>query len=183
MAADFQVTSPVVFSINGTGGNPTLTLVRGQTYTFEINVSAFFHPFFIGTAVGSGIAPAGVSGDNGNPAGTGTITFAVPTNAPDCFYYCTVHGFFGEIHLVDPAPPPPPPTIRLLGLTVGTNLTLTSTGSNTWSVLPEYSTNLLSTNWYSLTVQSNRFVNGTNETYCGKPPGDTVLIRIRSTPL
>ena len=181
-AADFQVTSPNVFSINGTGNNPTITLVRGRTYTFEINVSPFFHPFFIGTAVGNGIAPEGVSGDNGNPAGTGTITFAVPANAPDCVYYCTFHGFYGEIHMIDPPAPPSPPTIKLVSLTVGTNLVLTSTGTNTWTVNPEFSTNLLTTNWYALTVQSNRFLNGTNETYCGKPPGENVFIRILSTP-
>jgi hypothetical protein len=178
-AADFQVTSPAVFSINGVGGNPTLTLERGRTYTFALNTSPFFHPFFIGTSVGSGVAPAGVSGANGSQPGTGTITFAVPTNAPNCVYYCTAHLFSGVIEMVDPAPPP---LVKILSLAVGTNLTLTSTGTNTWTVVPEFSTNLLSTNWYVLTVQSNRFENGTNETICGKPPGDNVFVRIRSTP-
>jgi hypothetical protein len=30
-AQDFTVTSPSVFSINGMGNNPTITLVRGRT--------------------------------------------------------------------------------------------------------------------------------------------------------
>src|SRR3954464_865408 len=46
-AADFSVSSPGFFySINGNQPNPTLTLVRGQTYTFSINSSSV-HPFEI----------------------------------------------------------------------------------------------------------------------------------------
>ena len=84
--------------------------------------------------------------------------------------------------MVDPAPPPPPPSVKILSLTVSSNLVLTSTGTNTWSVNPEFRTNLNSGNWFALTVQSNRFLNGTNETFCGKPPGDNVFIRIRAEP-
>jgi len=182
MAADFTVTSPADFSINGMDGNPTLTLVRGQTYTFELDTTPNFHPFFIGTSVLSGVAPAGVSGDNGAPSGTGTITFAVPTNAPNCVYYCTFHGFSGNIEMVDPPAPPPPPSVKILSLVVRSNLVVTSTGTNTWTVNPEFRTNLTSGNWFALTVQSNRFFNGTNETYCGKPPGDNVFIRVRAEP-
>jgi len=58
---------------------------------------------------------------------------------------------------------------------------LRSTGTNTWSVLPQYSTNLNLTNWAALTVRSNIFLNGTNETICGKPPGKTVFIRIKAS--
>ena len=45
---------------------------------------------------------------------------------------------------------------------------------------PEFSTNLTSTNWFAITVQSNNFVNGTNETFCGRPPGTNVFIRVRN---
>ena len=46
-AADFTVTSPGFFyAINGAQPNPTLTLVRGQTYTFAVNSSSV-HPFEI----------------------------------------------------------------------------------------------------------------------------------------
>src|SRR5262245_51035529 len=45
--ADLTVTSPGFFySINGNQPNPTLTLVRGQTYTFVVNASSI-HPFKI----------------------------------------------------------------------------------------------------------------------------------------
>ena len=87
----------------------------------------------------------------------------------------------GEIETVPP-PEPPEPTILILSLLVDTNLTLISTGTNGWSVAPEFSTNLTSTNWFALTVQTNRFLNGTNETICGRPPGNAVMIRIRSQP-
>src|ERR1041385_2750247 len=47
LAADFAVTSPGFFyAINGNQPNPTLTLVRGRTYTFAVNSSSI-HPFEI----------------------------------------------------------------------------------------------------------------------------------------
>ena len=47
-AADFNVTSPAYYyTIGGlAGNNPTLTLIRGETYTFAINTSSI-HPFQI----------------------------------------------------------------------------------------------------------------------------------------
>ncbi|HEX5219290.1 MAG TPA: hypothetical protein VFZ59_06955 [Verrucomicrobiae bacterium] len=181
-AADFAVTSPgFYFSFNGTNAVnsfPTLTLVRGRSYTFALNTTAGFHPFAIGTSV-FGPAPAGVSGNNNNTSGT--ITFAVPANAANCVYYCGQHGFTmtGNIVMVDP---PAPPTITIVGLKVSTNLTVTSTlaSTNGLTIVPEFNTNLPSGNWFPLTVQSNRFANGTNEAFCGRPPGDAVLIRIRA---
>ena len=85
----------------------------------------------------------------------------------------------GTILTVDP---PPLPTIRILNISVGTNILLRSTGTNNFTVMPEYKTNLLSTNWFALTVQTNRFADGTNDTICGLPQGagDAVFIRIKS---
>lgn len=176
-AADFTVTSPgFFFSFNGTGSNPTITLMRGRTYTFALNTSPGFHPFGIGTSV-FGPAPAGVSGVNGGSSGT--ITFVVPLNASDCVYYCTLHGFGGNILMINP---PAPPRIEIVGLTVGTNLTLKATleATNGLTLVPEFSTNLLTTNWFALAVQTNRFANGTNEAICGKPPGVQVFVRVRA---
>ena len=181
-AADFVVTSPgFYFSFNGTnapGSFPTLTLVRGRTYTFSLNTATSFHPFAIGTSV-FGSAPAGVSGNNNNS--TGTITFAVPAGAANCVYYCGVHGFTmtGNIVMVDP---PSPPSISIVGLRVSTNLTITSTlaSTNGLTIVPEFNTNLAAGNWFPLTVQSNRFANGTNEAICGRPAVDAALIRIRA---
>ena len=175
--ADFTVTTPgnqYAYMINTLNANPTITLIRGKSYTFALNTSSD-HPFAIATAVG-GSAPTGVSGNNGSS--TGTITFSVPQNAADCVYYCTFHLFSGQIHMIDA---PTPPTVNIIGLTVGPNITLTTsqTTTNGFSFIPEASTNLATTNWFALTVQSNRFNNGVNEIFCGKPPGTNVFFRIR----
>jgi hypothetical protein len=168
-AADFIVRTPgdqFAYQINGVN-SPTLTLVRGQTYTFDVQTSVAFHPFHIESP---GVEP--------NDIDTGTITYSVPTNALNYFYNCTVHGDImrGEIVTVEP------PTIRIVSILVSTNILLASTGTNTWSLHPEFNTNLLTTNWFALTVQTNRFLNGTNETICGRPPGTNVFIRIRAQP-
>lgn len=176
-AADFNVTTPgSFFQFNATSNNPTLTLVRGRAYTFALSTLGS-HPFFIGTSLGSGVAPPGVSGNNGQSSGT--ITFAVPANATNCVYYCPNHFFGGTIVMTNP---PAPPTIKIVKLTVGTNLTVTSTmaSTNGLTLTPQFNTNLSTTNWTALTVQSNKFLNGTNEIICGRPAANPVFLRIRA---
>jgi len=165
--ADFEVRTPndqAAFQINGVN-SPTLTLVRGQTYTFNVQTSPGFHPFHIESP---GVDPNGI--DNG------IMTYTVPTNAANYFYDCVVHfGFMrGQIVTV------PPPTFRILSLAVSTNIVLRSTGTNNWTVNPEFNTDLRTPNWSALTVQTNRFANGTNEVICGRPPGTNVFIRLRA---
>ena len=170
IAADFTVTSPGFFyAINGNQPNPTITLVRGQTYTFAINTDSI-HPFEI-------LSP-GVLNNN---ISQGTITYTVPTVASNYNYICSIHFFGARIITVAPTPPPQS-TIRILSLAVSNNVVLRSTGTNSWSVNPEYSTNLATTNWFALSVLSNSFLNGINETICGRPPGTNVFFRIRSQP-
>ena len=169
-AADFTVTSPGFFyTINGNQPNPTLTLIRGRTYTFAVNSSSI-HPLEI-------LSP-GVLNNN---ISQGTISYTVPPVASNYTYICSIHGFGAQILTVAP-PPPPPPTIRILSLAVSNNVVLRSTGTNGWSVNPEYSTNLTTTNWFALSVLSNSFLNGINETICGRPPGSNAFLRIRSQP-
>lgn len=173
IAAAFAVTTPggqFAFNINGVN-NPTLTLVRGRTYTFAVSTSSI-HPFQI-------LSPGTATGNN---TSSGTITYTVATNAPATVnpgYWCPIHSFSGIIQTVDP---PPPPTIRITSLVVSSNLVLRSTGTNTWTVMPEFKTNVTSTNWFALTVQTNKFADGTNETNCGKPSGSNVFIRIKAQP-
>ena len=169
-AADFTVTSPGFFyAINGNQPNPTITLVRGRTYTFAVN-TASNHPLLINSP-----------GVQNNNIFQGTITYTVPTVASNYNYFCSIHGFGAQILTVAPAAPPPP-TIQILSLAVSNNIVLRSTGTNGWSVNPEYSTNLSTTNWFALSILSNSFLNGTNETICGRPPGSNVFLRIRSQP-
>jgi len=169
-AADFAVTSPSVFAINGMNNNPTITLVRGRIYTFAVS-TASFHPFVIGSALGT--PQPGVVNNNSSSA---TMTFSVPTNAVNYVYYCNVHFFSGTILTVAP---PTPPVPQIVSWSISNNIVLrTAPATNTFTVIPEYKTNLNNTNWVALTVQSNRFVNGTNETFCGRPPGTNLFIRV-----
>jgi hypothetical protein len=83
------------FQIDGASavGNPTLTLMTGQSYTFVVNTTSI-HPFWIETARGlGGTSPYMGSGlsANGVIAPT-TITFDVPADAPTTLYYaCANH--------------------------------------------------------------------------------------------
>jgi hypothetical protein len=82
------------YTINGSD-NPTLTLERGKTYQF--NISATGHPFFIMT--GSGAYTAGGQYDvgvTGQGTQSGTLTFVVPDAAPSTLaYVCQVHSSMG----------------------------------------------------------------------------------------
>jgi plastocyanin len=106
LAADFTVTAPdmTAYVINGQA-NPTLTLHAGQTYTFAIN-SGPMHPFYIKTVQGNGTANQFNSGVTNNGATSGTLTFAVPSNAPSTLFYdCSVHAAMtGPIQVAAPVP-------------------------------------------------------------------------------
>ena len=85
--------------------NPTLNLLRGFTYQFDVNASG--HPFWIQTV------PAPYSSGNvynngvtNNGAQVGEITFAVPFDAPNTLYYvCQFHSSMaGVINITDIGP-------------------------------------------------------------------------------
>lgn len=89
---------PEGYVIDGDQG-AELTLVRGETYTFQMSNVAAIHPFFISTsdAGGDGGASAYNDGVTGNFAtGNATLTFEVPMDAPDLLWYqCSNHGQMG----------------------------------------------------------------------------------------
>ncbi len=178
-AADFSVVNAGAssFTINGVN-NPGLTLQRGKTYTFALNNSG--HPFWIKTVQDIGTANGYSAGVANNGLQSGTLTLIVPTNAPNTlFYNCQFHSSMtGTITIIDPPVPPRP---RILKLTLGTNIALKFTGSNAFSYFPEFNTNLTSTNWFALTVQSSNITaTGTNDVFCGRPAGTNVFLRIRA---
>ena len=80
------------FALNG-ATNPTLTLKRGITYTFDQSDNTNSgHPLAFkdgsGNAYTSGVTYTGTAGQAG-----AKVVFAVPSNAPSSLlYYCTVHG-------------------------------------------------------------------------------------------
>ena len=71
------------FLFNG-ADNPTLSLVRGFTYRFAVTSTG--DPLWIKTDQSSGSANAYANVLN-NGTDAGTITFAVPVDAPDTLYY------------------------------------------------------------------------------------------------
>ncbi len=97
-------TTPVNYNITNTGSsayvfngggfastsNPALTLQRGKTYTFTLNVPG--HPFLLKTANVTGTGSAYNDGVTNNGAISGVVSFTVPANAPNTlFYICEFH--------------------------------------------------------------------------------------------
>jgi hypothetical protein len=86
-------------------------------------------------------------------------------------------GAFGPNFVI--ASTPPVPIIR--SFQIDSNIVLRSSpGTNIFSLIPEYKANLNDLTWMALTTFSNRFVNGTNETFCRRPPGSNLFIRLRA---
>lgn len=83
--------------------NPTLTLIKGFTYYF--NVAATGHPFWIKTAQVTGTGSAYTDGVTNNGVESGIVTFTVPFTAPATLYYiCQFHGSMtGTITIADTA--------------------------------------------------------------------------------
>jgi len=90
------------YIFNGiTGSNPTITLVRGVEYRFELSASG--HPFYIKTTQTTGPASAYNVGVTNNGDDSGSIVFAVQVDAPNTLYYnCQFHSeMAGVINIVD----------------------------------------------------------------------------------
>ena len=79
------------FSGSADGDNPNLgPFYKGGTYT--INISATGHPFYFTTDNGTNFSAGTYFGEyttgvTGSRTDSGTITFTVPSNAPDTLYY------------------------------------------------------------------------------------------------
>jgi hypothetical protein len=97
----------LAYLFNGASPNGTLTLQKGQTYIFNVQVNG--HPFHIVTA--PGIGAGGVTQDFVDPGLTGQgamlstgapLVFTVPSTAPaQLFYQCGNHtAMTGTINIV-----------------------------------------------------------------------------------
>lgn len=94
---DFIVTNDgsASYVIDGES-NPSITVMRGQTYLFELNASG--HPFWIQTTRVSGYDATAEysSGVSGNGTDVGQMLWTVPLDAPDTlFYQCQFHASMG----------------------------------------------------------------------------------------
>jgi len=87
-----------IFSTHEEANNPTMTLYRGNTYKFILDVPG--HPFYImtepfktGLAEDDSTSVIYTSGITGNGTQKGTLIFTVPSDAPNILYYqCGNHG-------------------------------------------------------------------------------------------
>ena len=83
--------SGYVFENEGT--KPTLSMIRGATYTFDYS-AASSHPFRFATAAD---AAGSTEYTTGTSVSGNVIKFTVPHDAPDTlYYYCTNHGGMGN---------------------------------------------------------------------------------------
>lgn len=168
------------YVING-NNNPTLTLWRGATYLFNVNAPS--HPFYIKTVPDStGTGNAHTNGVTGNGVTVGTLTFVVPTNAPNTLYYhCSIHAAMGgTLNIMNP---PGPPVVRIVSLNVGANIVVRSTGTNGWGAVPEYACDGQGTNWMPVPSFTNTSANNTNTTSFDRLDplcGSNVFLRIRN---
>lgn len=108
-ATNFNVTARgfSAYVVDGVN-NARLTLTRGQTYTFTLDVPG--HPFWITTALGAGDTETNAfsEGVTRNGASDGTLTFVVPATAPSTlFYQCQFHDpMAGTLTIISPTPVP-----------------------------------------------------------------------------
>lgn len=112
----FNEGSPLALVVNGVQGR-TLVLIRGKTYTFNIDTGVM-HDFYFSTnpiGWGTGTLTEGVEGQF---IYKGVVTFKPTTETPDVIYYqCRNHKFMGgQIYIVNPGEEgkieiPEPPTV------------------------------------------------------------------------
>jgi hypothetical protein len=99
---DFMITNQgfADYVIDG-ANDPSITVVRGCSYTF--NLDAAGHPFLIKTVQGSGAGNAYNTGVTNNGEDFGVIEWDVAANAPDdLFYNCQFHAAMaGTIQVID----------------------------------------------------------------------------------
>lgn len=169
------------YSVDGSPAtNPVINLVAGVTNILDIH-SDMIHPVVVTSTPNTFDTYGGASPQrvNNQPIALSTPSSGFPTVL---YYMCAIHGFFGEIHLALPSSPVPPRN-TILEIRVGTNIVMTSTGTNTtWMLIPEFSSNLLSGTWASVPSYTNNFSDGTNTTIFDRLDpicGPNVFLRIR----
>lgn len=172
------------FSVDGGPQNsPTINLTAGVTNILQINTTAGFHPVVI-TTDNTPFTPNWYGGASPQNISTGPMALTTPASGfPTKLYYmCSVHGFSGEIDLTGLIGPMPDPN-QILSIQVGTNIIMTSTGTNTtWLLIPEFNSNLVGGAWAPVPSYTNSFANGTNTTVFDRLDpicGPNVFLRLR----
>jgi hypothetical protein len=95
----------------------------------------------------------------------------------------TNYAYHVQYFTVSNSVPTAPTNVAVVAMSVGTNIVVSSLGTNTWSVAAEYTTNLpiQPQIWLPMTPVTNSFAGGTNVTSFNPPVTSTapVIIRIR----
>lgn len=82
--------------------NPALTVVRGQTYSFNL-INCAFHPFNIQSTPGIGGTQYANVANNGGTDGTVTLTVPIDEPADTLYYQCGNHvPMNGTLTVIDP---------------------------------------------------------------------------------
>ena len=112
----FNEGSPLALVVNGAQGR-TLILVRGKTYTFDIDTGVMHDFYFSTNPVGWGTGTL-TEGVGGQFIYKGIVTFKPSAETPDIIYYqCRNHQFMGgQIYIINPGEEgkieiPEPPTV------------------------------------------------------------------------
>ena len=169
-----------------TNNSPPLFVTAGTTNLFVISVEAI-HPVKIVTNTPGPLATT-YSGASPQGLTSGTMTLIVPaTNYPSTlFYECSRHFFYGTITVLPPTAGVPPRNTIISLVVTPNGITVTSTGTNTtYTLVPEFSSNLLGNTWLSVPTFTNTFTNGTNTTSFDRLDaecGSNVFLRISQRP-
>ena len=89
------------YNVNGVDGGPTLTLIRGNEYTFNVDTPNY--NFFIKDSLVGGIGFTYNDGVTNNGEDSGSIIFDIPFDAPNTLYYISQQSasLSGSLILVD----------------------------------------------------------------------------------
>lgn len=117
--SDFTFTGP---GLTGTENDPTLYLVRGQSYNFQSSLGAT-HPFRIQSTPNGSTGTQYNDGITNNDLQNGTLVWDVQFDAPDILYYqCTNHGNMGgPIYIVGESPNKELTQLQVTGVATITN--------------------------------------------------------------
>ena len=175
-SSDYTFTGP---GLTGTVNDPTIYLIRGQSYQFVNNSGG--HPFRIQSTPNGSTGTQYNTGVTNNDANNGvTLTFDVPFDAPDVLYYqCTAHPNMGG-KIVITAPPKRFTTSASTGsIAAAATQDITIAGCETYALLKIQTSHAA---WVRLYTDTTSRTNDASRAYTTDPtPGSGVLAEVYTT--
>ena len=176
LSNDYTFTGP---GLTGTVNDPTIYLIRGQSYQFANNSGG--HPFRIQSTPNGSAGTQYNTGVTNNDANNGvTLTFDVPFDAPDVLYYqCTAHPNMGG-KIVITAPPKRFTTSASTGsIAAAATQDITIAGCETYALLKIATSHAA---WVRLYTDTTSRTNDASRAYTTDPtPGSGVLAEVYTT--